>query len=437
MFLKKSSIISVVFFGLTSMTFGDNVPPSTDPPGGLDPENVPQFVNWGFDDNYGTGGIQFILDYFKDKTNPVGPNNNPLTYDGTPARVVFYITSEYSYNRALFQRMIAEGHEIGNHTVKHENGGNIFVSDEYPIKNYSVSEWEAEMNGCTNFLVNQVGAKEEDIWGFRIPFLSYNENCFKAIKRVGLVYDCSLHGGSEHTGADNYNWPYTMDGSSPGQTDAGYHAGVWQIPTHYCVRPSGQIITGLDFNMIDRIDWGAAGMSKSEFLGTLKKTFDMRYNGNRAPFTFGAHSHYYGLDSDDECPNMTIEDRRSALAEFFDYVLSKPDVRVVPTKAIITWMRNPVGLDQTPIATNVSQKSKKLLLHIKNMKNIEFTIPRYGFFGCRLFSTTGKLIRTLTDTYLAPGSYTLPIPANEISAGTYFIKLEGGKDSKVVRFVLL
>lgn len=435
MLYKKSFIILAVLFWLTSITFGDNVPPSTNPPGGLDPDNVPQFVNWGFDDGYGHNGIRFILDYFKDKTNPKGQNNNPLTFDGTPARVSFYFNScNVTWDIALFKELISDGHELANHTANHFNGGNDDVSG-YPPQNYDVQEWLKEMNTCTDSFNLLLDIDKSKIVGFRVPFLSFNMNCFSAISQSDLVYDCTLHGNSTQSNPSNYNWPYTLDGGDPGQ-NVGSHPGIWEVPTH-CVKVNGQPVSGLDFNMIEKSSWGGLEMSKAEFVNALKYMLDQRYNGNRAPMTFGAHSHYYGKQDDDDCPNITMEQRQDAFTEFFDYALSLDDVRVVPSIAIIEWMRNPIGLDQTSIINNGNKKIQTLSINIKNAGTIEFSIPSAGIYTCRLFSMNGKLIRTLTQTYLTPGSYTLPIPTNEISAGSYFIKLEGIKDSRVLKFATM
>lgn len=344
--LKKSFILSVVIscFILASLALAVNVPPSSSPPGGLQPEECPQFVNIGFDDNYGTSGIQYILSLLKNMKNPSGKGNIG-TFDATPARVSFYITASYSYNANLWNNMVSDGHEVANHTVNHYN-----AVDE----NFDKEQWEAEINTCNDSIVRFTNINVDKIVGFRVPYLAFNnEECFEAIASCGLKYDCSLHGGSNNGDGSNFNWPYTMDGGNPGQPEAGNHAGLWEVPTHYCMKPNGDRVTGLDFNMIDGT-WGA-GMDKNEYLSTLKNTLDLRYNGNRVPFTFGGHSHYYGdLDDggDDGCPQISVKERQQVIKEFFEYALTKPDVRIVTTANIIKWMKNPVKLnDDTKIDT--------------------------------------------------------------------------------------
>ena len=61
------------------------------------------------------------------------------------------------------------------------------------------------------------GVTEEDIFGFRTPFLKYNNATFEALQAEGFVYDCSIEEGyqPDHDGT-NYYWPYTLDEGSPG-----------------------------------------------------------------------------------------------------------------------------------------------------------------------------------------------------------------------------
>lgn len=51
-FLSKLCTAIIFIVGLAEKSFfADNLPPSFNPPGGLTVENVPQFINFGFDDN--------------------------------------------------------------------------------------------------------------------------------------------------------------------------------------------------------------------------------------------------------------------------------------------------------------------------------------------------------------------------------------------------
>jgi hypothetical protein len=69
--------------------------------------------------------------------------------------------------------------------------------------------------------------------------------------------------------------------------------------------------------------------------------------GNRSPFTIGAHTDIYSQY--DESANMTwtnfnYQARRKALSDFIDYALSKPEVRLVTYRQLISWLRKPTPL---------------------------------------------------------------------------------------------
>ena len=427
MFSKKCFIVLAMVFWLSPVGFSDDVPPSTSPPGGLSPQNVPQFVNIGFDDNACDDGMIWVMELFRDKTNPVGINNNPLTYDGSPCRVVFYCTSSYGdWMKNIWIQAKQEGHEIGNHSVNHDC-----------TESWSYNQWENEIDSCNNWLKINLDMTSEDLWGFRTPFLAFNTNTFSAVKDCGIIYDCTLNGGSATGNGTNYNWPYTLDGGSPGQS-SGSHPGLWEVPTHHVIISGGDKQTGLDYNMWVKTSLGGSAMTKNQFVSTLKNTLDLRYNNNRAPFTFGAHSDYYSPtnnDANEACPNATCQDRRDALAEFIEYALSKPDVRIVTTIDIIKWMRNPVGLDQTPVIANTEKPVRSLSLSAIGSNIIKISFPSNDFYACKLYGVNGKLIKTIAEGYYIKGSYTLPLAKRDLAPGSYFVKLKGSNESRTLKIV--
>jgi hypothetical protein len=97
-------------------------------------------------------------------------------------------------------------------------------------------------------------------------------------------------------------------------------------------------LTGLDYNM-----WVEFRMNKADFLATMKYTLEIRLRGNRAPFMYGGHSDIYSSRYTEA--TLPLAERRAAIAEFLQYALGKPEVRVVPLKKILEWVRNPVPLD--------------------------------------------------------------------------------------------
>lgn len=344
------------------------------------------FVSLGFDDNglsgldanYDGGGMDWATKFLRSKTNHAGSYNS-TTYDGSPVRVSFYPNTKYIESwvyetptliKRAWRRAYEDGHEFGIHTHNHIDGSD-----------FSQVEWENEIDLSFDWLTKSYRSDEEEccpdtnvgvgidathITGFRAPFLSYNAKTFRAIQAKGLVYDCSVEDGwqSDHNGT-NYPWPYTLDDGSPvfdwQIANAPYeiYKGLWQLPTHPVIVPPDDVaeqygfdpglrnrtksiisegkITGFDYNM-----WVILGMSKDEFLATLKYTLDLRLQGNRAPMTFGAHTDYYSTQwaGDKECKTSASE-RREAVEEFIQYALSKPEARVVTHQTIVDWMRSP------------------------------------------------------------------------------------------------
>lgn len=376
--------------------FSDNYPPSQDPPGGIDPANAPIFVSLGWDDNAysgldgsgGDGGMTWAADLINGRTNPAG-TGNPATYDGTPITMTFYMTSTYigtwvsespTYVKRSWRRVYDEGHEMGIHTHSHLHGGD-----------FSLEQWLDEIQQCFDWLTQPfnpdegdvepdpaagIGVPPDELYGFRTPFLEYNDNMFAALQMVGQFwYDASVEEGFQpEQDGSNYLWPYTLDNGSPGHdllVDWGLempmtnHPGLWEMPVYAFIVPPDDVaaqygfepglrdrlhalhdwfdveggkITGFDYNL-----WITFEMTKEEVLATLSYSLDQRAIGNHAPMFVGTHTDYYSPKYTAP-PNATPQERREAIEEFLDYALQNEDVRVVSTKQALDWVRNPQPL---------------------------------------------------------------------------------------------
>jgi hypothetical protein len=318
---------------------------STSPPGGLALSNVPQFVAFGFDDNRYEDGMQWALDLIKSKQNPAGRGEH-CTFDGTPARFTFFVTSQVGDTRdtlkALHARAYQEGNEVGNHTDTHATDLQA-NSDE--------TRWLKEMDTCNTYL-SGLGIPRGDVVGFRTPFLQYMPATFAAIAKEGFAYDCSVEHFLSATGED---WPYTLDNGQSKNSytgnGTGNHAGLWELPVHEFMPATGWSgVTGLDYNV-----FCVAKMGTAQALSLLKASLDIRFKGdnrapaNRAPLFVGGHTDIYSANNSDaaSCAN-TVQERRMVIEQFLDYALSyDPAVRVVPYAQIMRWMQNPMGLDGT------------------------------------------------------------------------------------------
>lgn len=354
----------------------------------LETAHVPQFVVFGSDDNgisglpesNKAGGMQFILELFRG-TNPTGCHN-PATFDGQKTGISLYVSTMYATadtsDRAELVRkqwlaFLEEGHELGCHAHSHPHGE--------PLR---LEEWQAEL--AKFFTVIQsplekggLGLKSISIAGFRTPYLEYNKDTFEAISQAGFCYDCSLEEGfGDDEDGRNFYWPYTLDYPSPGNKllyagheykEIGLYPGLWEIPAYAYLVPPRELcqaygmkpeiwdrllarnpsfkgkITGFDWNL-----WIYYQVSKAEFVGILKYSLDLRLAGNRCPFTVGIHSDIYSeaydelLRSDPARPVTDYRERMEALREFYEYVLSVPEVRIVTAEKLVQWLSDPVSL---------------------------------------------------------------------------------------------
>jgi hypothetical protein len=370
--------------GLGPWTGNDVVPPSQLPPFGIPPAQVPQLVVLGFEDNgysglpgsNGVGGMSWLTDLVRSRRNA----------DGTAVSLAFYYTTVYigtwlaespTYLKRAWHTAMVDGHEVGNHTHSHATNSTT-----------TRPSWSTEITTASTWLTRPfnpaesasspdanagIGASADQIVGFRAPYLEYNDAMFAEVNgRPGFRYDSSIiEGFQDDQDGTDYFWPYTLDHGSPGSQSlpdlppVTSHPGLWEIPVYAVIAPpdercaeygipsgfrarlrdrqswfdvqSGKIV-GVDYNL-----WFTFRMTRAEFLATMKYTLDLRLQGNRAPFVFGAHSDYYSSKWTPAIP-ATLADRQSALAELLDYATSKPEVRVTTAKAALDWIRNPTRL---------------------------------------------------------------------------------------------
>jgi hypothetical protein len=384
--------------GLGPWTGHDNVPWSQHPPMGLPVNKVPQFVSFGFDDNgysgldgsNGTGGFSWSTTLASTRHNPAG-SGNAGSYDGTPIKFSYYLTTYYistwgsespTYVKRAWHKGLTDGHEMGDHTETHSHGAQ-----------FTTAQWANEIQTCIDWITkpfdpNEVnfspdnskgaGVSRNQIYGYRTPFLEYNDKTFGVLLDKGFYYDTSVEEGwQEDIDGKNFPWPFTLDHGSPGnellvsweldppKEHMTNHPGLWELSPHpFIVPPDDQCahygvsysirnkfhgiaswfdtesgkVTGLDYNV-----WVQFSATKAEWLAIMKYTLDQRLAGNRAPMTIGAHTDIYSSKYT-AAQGSTAEERQQAVAEFIDYALSKSAVRVVSNKQILDWVRNPVPL---------------------------------------------------------------------------------------------
>lgn len=352
---------------LSSYEHDLNLPRSSNPPGDLAPSDVPQFVALGWDDNG-------FLDPYNWLTNFLRVRHLKTSFYLTTTYISDGFTSASPiFLRGAWHAAWEAGHEMGNHTQSHSNG-----------RPFSKEEWTDEIQTAFEWLTKDyepdtpdgdfgVGIPREQIYGFRSPFLNYNNELFEVLKEEGIWYDCSIEEGIQlDEDASGFAWPYTLDEGSAAHDYAedrgfdfrdfslGKHPGMIELPAYALVIPPDEVadeydfepgllgrilalvperepdsdrITGLDYNL-----WYDAELLKEEFLAILKYNLDQRLSGNRAPFLFGVHTDFYRADWE---AVETMERRREAIEEFLDYAKSLSDVRVGTYKDVVDFIRNP------------------------------------------------------------------------------------------------
>ena len=364
----------------------------------------------GYKESGAVGGMKFIIDTFESFKNPEGKGNK-ATFDGEPYKVTLYFKGNNALKNdredaALVKKIVNEaylrGHEIGCHTFTHPEGVK-FNWDTEPaqrIDNLFYDDWMKELTDCINLLTKPfnpnaasddesvgMGIVREDIVGFRTPFLDYNEHTYKALESLGFKYDATIEEGwQDDMDGAHLLWPYTLDAGSPGDEYVAKvmygrkepfvqkHPGLWLLPEYVLIIPPDELcekygttkgararardaageldmdsgkITGMDWNI-----WFQYFMNKEDALATMKYSFDLRYDGNRCPFTFGMHTDIYSdkydiydLEGDEKDHiKANAAQRREAVIEFLDYISKKPDCRVTTAENVMKWLEKPVAL---------------------------------------------------------------------------------------------
>src|SRR5690606_18653883 len=105
-----------------------------------------------------------------------------------------------------------------------------------------------------------IGVPENEIYGFRSPFLDYNDALFEELRKLNIWYDCSIEEGFQlDIDASQMPWPYTLDNGSAGHDylqslgvperdfDLNAHPGVIELPAYALVIPPDDVADEYDF----------------------------------------------------------------------------------------------------------------------------------------------------------------------------------------------
>ncbi|KAH9486218.1 Chitin deacetylase 7 [Psilocybe cubensis] len=296
---------------------------STDPPGGLKPSDVPQFIVFTADDA--------VQSYTLDSVNQfIGQRVNP---NGCPIKMTYFTSLSYT-NYTLVTDWYVAGNEIADHTMTHVGTPSA-----------------QEINGNLIALNALAGIPLSDIKGFRAPFLNYSVDTLKLLAQSAFTYDSSAAASIPVTdpNTDAY-WPYTLDNgmannclSVPGTCRGEPKLpGFWEIPMYAFFDERGVVGPHLMDPWLDAAN-GASTVNDTATLEYMKKTFTDHYNGKRQPI--GLYTHpihlsrtYPGVNA----PMSTI----NMINAFLDWAQQQQNVWIVSNLQLLEWVRNPVPVSQ-------------------------------------------------------------------------------------------
>ncbi|EFA00992.1 chitin deacetylase 9 precursor [Tribolium castaneum] len=286
---------------------------STNPPEGLDLEQIPQFVFLTFDDAVQITNYEIYTELFYNKTNP----------DGCPVQATFFLSHEYT-DYTKVHELYVNKQEIALHSITHQA-----LTDYW--RNLTLDGLQAEFGDEATLITHFANIPQEAFKGMRIPFLQLSgDNSFQFAKQLGLTYDCSW---PTQTFRKPGLWPYTLNYKSNqdcpiGPCPQSSIPGVWVVPMIDWTDLSNNVCSMVDA-CVDIPDDDA-----DKLLQWFIDNFNVQYKGNKAPFGFYIHAAYFAVNPV----------RLEAYKKFVDYLQGLNDVYLVSPSKAIEWIKNPVPM---------------------------------------------------------------------------------------------
>ncbi|KDD76182.1 hypothetical protein H632_c324p1, partial [Helicosporidium sp. ATCC 50920] len=275
---------------------------STAIPGGIKPEDAPQFIVLTNDDAITTISHPVIMN-ITEKFNNINGCKMPATW---------FVSIQYT-DPGLVQDVFVRGHEIATHTVNH-------------VSNPDVNE----IVGAKRWLNQTAKIPMEAIQGFRAPFLVFTPDQRAVLNSNGFLYDSSIsetYPTASSPARNEMLWPYTMDygipqdcGISTGVCTAQErHPGLWEFPM-WTIQDSktNAILASMD--------------PQGDQYELYKAELDSRLSGNRAPLGIYQHAAWLIADTN----------RATQLEKFLTYASQQPNVWFATVQQVLAWMANPV-----------------------------------------------------------------------------------------------
>ncbi|KAL1951079.1 hypothetical protein VTO73DRAFT_228 [Trametes versicolor] len=341
---------------------------STDPPGGLKPEDTPMFVVFTADDAVQSYTLDAVNQFLAQRKNP----------NGCQPKMTYYTSLNFT-NYTLVTDWYVAGNEIADHTMTHVG-----------------TPPENEVSGNLVALNQLAGIPLKSIQGFRAPFLNYSVDTLKMLASLGFTYDSSASASVPVTddGTDAF-WPYSLDygmandclavdGLCKGEPKL---PGFWELPMYALFDNRGVDGPHLMDPWLDAAN-GETAVNDTATLEYLKSTFTAHYNGKRQPL--GLYTHPIHVSR--SVPGTTVTNSTiNMINSFLDWAQEQPNTWIVSSIQLLEWVRNPVPISQldsfdplkcsTPsvdsslkICNGIPQNENGLLAHC--------AFPDFPFYTC-------------------------------------------------------
>ncbi|KAI7842639.1 hypothetical protein COHA_003743 [Chlorella ohadii] len=318
--------------------------PSIVAPGGLTPEETPQFVLLTHDDGIDAESRGAMLKLLKGKTAAQGC---PLT-----ATMFALMDPDGWTSCAEVMKVYKAGLELADHTISHEK-----------LPGMERSKLVNEIVGARDKLVD-CGVPKEDVVGLRTPYLDTDTAVREVLHQNGFLYEAALIEDwkwSVSKGFGNRIWPWDLKYGIPincsladlvqetvqvcGKNES--WPGLWEVPTWRLTNETaGERPYAMDPGFVYECGTDGCMNDTSSVFDILKDNFDRSYAGNRAPMPVFIHIYW-----------LQAEDNTQQLKDFIDYTLAKPNVYYVTMCQLLAWVQNPVPASQlTPEMLGCGQK---------------------------------------------------------------------------------
>ncbi|KAL3243839.1 hypothetical protein MRX96_019654 [Rhipicephalus microplus] len=240
---------------------------SDQPPAGLRPSQVPQFVTLTFDDAVNVGNMAF----YRELLNGTRKNKNNCRIAAT-----FFVSHEYTDYEAVNQ-LYSWGNEIALHSISHR-------TDSAYWQTINTTQWEREVAAQKEMMETFANVPASNVTGVRGPFLyTGGDEGFRMLQKH-FRYDCTLVHRRERD-HENPVYPYTMDYGFrrncmvwPCPKDT--YAGLWVVPMNVFFKER----LGQDYPCAMADACLPQPLTADDTFEYLRSNFEDYYNRSHAPF---------------------------------------------------------------------------------------------------------------------------------------------------------